>query len=699
MNDFKLAETPVTDVNDLFGDFKYVKNNKKIEYLNVACTFDIESTSFYDANGEKCACMYAFVFGLNGKFIFGRTWDDMLDYFNKLSNAYLTNTEHRIICYVHNLAFEFQWFRKYFEWEKVFSLKEREVVSALTTTGIEFRCSYILTGYSLAKLGEQCIKYPVKKAVGDLDYSLSRHSKTPLTDTEWGYVRNDALVVMSYIEQCIENENDNISNIPLTATGYVRRYCRNECLYEGTHKKSYKYLKYMKIIKALTINSLEEYQAMKRAFIGGHTHANPLGVGQVHHDVTSMDFTSSYPYCILAFKYPMSKGEKIIIKSKADFEMNIEKYCCIFDVTFYNIESITPFEHWIPSSKCFIKENAELDNGKIISADKISITLTEVDFKTISKFYKWESIGIKNFRRYMKGYLPKNFIQAVLKLYKDKTELKGIDDKFVEYMQSKANLNSCYGMMVTDICRDEIIYNDNDEWEHQPPDYIEMLNKYNKSKNRFQFYIWGLYVTAYAKSNLASGILELKYDYLYADTDSVKCLNYDKHLKYFEEYNKNCVKLLLKMLNHYKLDKSSIEPKNIKGEPKLIGIWDYDGHYKRFKTLGAKRYAVQLDDDTYSFTLSGCNKKLAVPYLLDQAKALKKDFFDLFDDNMYIPADYTLKNTHTYIDYEIKGKLTDYLGNTAKYHELSCVHLEGTEFTLSLATNFLNYILGIRGVL
>lgn len=696
---FELIESPFNDIRDLYGDYKFVKNNKKIEYLNVPCAFDIESTSFTNEFGEKCACMYCFVFGINGKIIVGRTWDEALKYINDFAREYCADDDHRIIIYVHNLSFEFQWFRKRFKWKKIFALSEREVCYALTENGIEFRCSYILSGYSLAKLGEQCVNYPIKKMVGDLDYSLLRHSETPLTEKEWKYVYNDGLLLMSYIQQCIENEGNNISNIPLTKTGYVRRYCRNECLYEGSHRKSHKYLEYRKLVKALTITSLEQYNQCKRAFIGGHSHGNPLGIGQIFDDVTSYDFTSSYPYCMLSEKYPMSKAMRCKIKSSEEFYDTIEKYCCIFDITFYNIESTTPFEHWIPSSKCFVKEGAEFDNGKIIRASKLSMSITEVDFKTISKFYKWDSIGIKNFRKYMKGYLPKNFIMAILNLYKKKTELKGVDDMYIEYMQSKADLNSAYGMMVTDICRDEIIYSEDDEWNHEAPDYTKVIEKYNNSKNRFLFYVWGLYVTAYAKANLASGIIEMKYDYLYADTDSVKFLHFENHQEYFTKYNQEVENKLNLMLSHYNLDKNLVKPKTIKNEEKLIGVWDYDGHYKRFKYLGSKRYMVQYDDGKYSFTVSGCSKKKAIPYLEQQAKEKNCDVFELFDDEMHIPSDYTMKNIHTYIDYQQDGILRDYLGNECEYHELSSVNLEACEFTLSLSSQFADYVLGLRGLL
>ena len=181
------------------------------------------------------------------------------------------------------------------------------------------------------------------------------------------------------------------------------------------------------------------------------------------------------------------------------------------------------------------------------------------------------------------------------------------------------------------------------------------------------------------------------------------------HKKYFDTYNKNVKIKLLNMCKFYNINPELIEPCNIKGEKHLIGIWDYEGEtasdgsliptYKEFKTLGSKRYMVKYPNDEYSFTVSGCNKKLAIPYLLNQAKILKEDVMNLFDDEMYIPAEYTGKNVHTYLDFEIKGQVKDYLGNIGNYHEYSSVHLEPVEFTLSLTANFADYVMGLRGVL
>ena len=120
---FELHENPSNSLDEMLEDFKWYENNKKISFLNVASAFDIESTSFIDENGDKCALMYAWTFNLNGKHIEGRTWSEFMDLCDKLVEFYGLNLEHRLIIYIHNLSFEFQFFRKRFKWETVFLLK------------------------------------------------------------------------------------------------------------------------------------------------------------------------------------------------------------------------------------------------------------------------------------------------------------------------------------------------------------------------------------------------------------------------------------------------------------------------------------------------------------------------------------------------------------------------------------------------
>lgn len=686
----------VDDIDLLLEDFKFIKTNKKIEYMNVPFTFDIETSSFYNENGEKQATMYAWVLGINGKCIIGRTWDDALKIFKKISLYYGLCHERKMICFIHNLGYEFQFFRHYFNWINVFANDERKPIKAECDLGIEFRCSYMLSGYNLETIGNNLVKYKVSKKIGDLDYSLLRHCKTPLTDREKGYILNDGLVVMSYIQSCIE-QYGNITKLPLTKTGFVRNYCRKECFYNGKHDKRSvnKYTKYHNIMNSLQIKSVQEYEQLSRAFQGGFTHANAFKSGLIIDDVTSYDFTSSYPTTMICEKFPMSSGELITINNKEDFNKNIDLYCCVFDVTFINIIATINYDNPISISKCFNVKTPIVNNGRLVSADSITTTLTEQDFKIIRKFYRWDKMIIKNFRRYKKGYLPTDFIKSILKLYVDKTTLKGVPEKEVEYLASKGMLNSCYGMCVTSIVRDDIIYNSSGEWTHASGDAKNLIESYNKSKNRFLFYAWGVWVTAYARRNLFTGILECGNDYIYSDTDSIKIQNAQAHQEYINNYNNNIKLKLEKAMKFHRLPFDMVCPKTIKGESKLLGVWDFDGHYKRFKTLGAKRYIIETNQNEMHLTVSGINKKISMPYLINKYGS-NTNVFNAFNDSLYIPSEYTGKNIHTYLDYEQSGYLIDYTGIKHYYHELSSVHLEGAEYTLSLSDQYINYLLGIR---
>ena len=193
------------------------------------------------------------------------------------------------------------------------------------------------------------------------------------------------------------------------------------------------------------------------------------------------------------------------------------------------------------------------------------------------------------------------------------------------------------------------------------------------------------------------GIFEYKDDYIYSDTDSIKGLNYDKHKAFHERYNALCITKLKEMCDYHKIDYEMFSPKTIKGVPKPLGVWDYEGEYSRFKTLGAKRYMVE-DNEGISFTISGLNKREGVPYLCNNwsvsLKTHKENFnpFDYFNNGMYIPDDYTGKLTHTYIDTPFHIEVIDYLGNKDYVDELSYIHLSKTDFTLSMSREFLDYI-------
>ena len=108
-------------------------------------------------------------------------------------------------------------------------------------------------------------------------------------------------------------------------------------------------------------------------------------------------------------------------------------------------------------------------------------------------------------------------------------------------------------------------------------------------------YQWGVWVTAYARAKLHAGLQIIDPDdFIYSDTDSIKCMG-----DYTEAFNK---------LNEQYLreDLSALDPK---GKRHYIGIYEYEESYKRFKTMGAKKYAYEDQTGALHITISGVNKR------------------------------------------------------------------------------------------
>lgn len=702
------------EIDDFLSPCKIYKKpgSQDIYYLNISTSFDIEVTSFFrhretgeiidvkKAEGirsddlrkkwEKIAIMYAWVFTYKGHAFVGRTWKEFSKLLSKVVEFHQLGKSRIMVCGVHNLAYEFQFMRKLFEWRDVFAVKERSPVYARTKSGIEFRCTLTLSGYSLEKVAEHLRKYPVRKMVGDLDYLKLRNSKTRLTPKEWGYIVNDGLVVSAYLQELIE-ENKRIVRIPLTKTGFVRKYLRMKCYSndKNNHAKNegHKFEAYRRKMLASTIGTKEEYDMLKSAFTGAIVHCNTFYSGLLVEDVQSMDETSAYPTQIAIGYFPFGKGERVTPKSKTEFRRYVSKKACLIDVTFFDIEKSQTFESLISKNKCVEREGFEEDNGRLTKAKKIRIVITEIDFVVYSKFYKWRKLTVNRMIVYEKRRLPTAFVDAVLDLYADKTKLKGVEGKESEYMHAKENINSCYGACVTDICRDKSEYS-NGEWITKPCDVEKELERYNLSQNRFLCYQWGVWITSLARRALASAIYALGNDYIYSDTDSVKYRNPERHAKFFETYNKRMIEELKKASDYHRIPIDKFMPKTIKGEEKPLGVWDFDGKYKRFKSLGAKRYAVEYPDGHHSLTIAGVNKRKAIPYI----ETHEKDFFDFMHFDYLFVEDCCGKNLHTYIDEAKDGVLTDYRGKSCKFREESSVHLMATTYKMTATDDYLDLL-------
>ena len=665
--------------------FITIKENKKdVKYLDLSLSFDTETTSTYiepDGIKEKFAFMYVWQFGIDGYYCYGRTWEEFIQLCKFIQSSLNLNDKKRVIIYIHNLSFEFQFFRKYFDWLNVFATRSRNPIKALTSYGIEFRDSLILSGYKLANVAKNLTSHKIPKMVGDLDYSLTRTKDTTFSKKELGYMLNDVRILIAYIDEQREEYGD-ITKIPLTNTGRVRRFVRNECFKEKSYHSK---------IKAQTIKDENEYLTLKQAFAGGFTHANPNHVGKKYHNIASFDFTSSYPTVMIAEQYPSSKAiPQKWVNWKRFNEIN-EKALQIFTVEFTGLQTKVYFDNYISKNKCLDIKGEIENNGRIFSADYLKIIITSVDWDIIKQVYSWKTVKVSNQIAYYKDYLPKPIIQSILHFYKKKTTLKHVKGKEAEYMHGKGMLNSCYGMAVTDIIHDEEIYS-GDQWSEQHADGQKEIDNYNKSYNRFLYYPWGVFVTAYARHNLWSGILEFKDDYIYSDTDSIKAKNYKKHMKYIDEYNQEITNKLEKCLDHYGIDKSELAPLDVDGIPHPLGLWDFEGVYKTFKTLGAKRYIVETSKGKLEITIAGLPKDKGRDYLLKVSNNDMNKVFQKFTDKMKVPENDSGKMTAYYDDEEKTAVIKDYQGHYTKVTSRSSVHLSKASFEMTLAEKFIKLL-------
>ena len=411
----------------------------------------------------------------------------------------------------------------------------------------------------------------------------------------------------------------------------------------------------------------------------------------------------------------MSKGEYIGDVTEDELMALTKHYCCMFRVRATNLVPLNDFEHPLSSSKCRNGEGIAKDNGRVITAHYLETTMTEQDFFTFKRYYDAEKLELFDCVRYEKGYLPTAFIKSVLKLYEDKTKLKGVEGKEVNYMLSKEMLNSTYGMTVTDIVRENLEYSPNDmrgfisnyEGEnYSEEEYFEkQISRYNSNPYRFLFYPWGVWITSYARANLFSGIRSIGRDYIYSDTDSIKFTNVDDHMDYIERYNLDITKHLEDACKYHGIDVSAIRPKNAKGVEKPLGIWDFEGVYDEFKTLGAKRYMWRKGDE-YQITVAGINKKSGKEYLLKETERINFirtrkgktpiSPFQLFSLDLVVPKEYSGRNVLTYIDDPVEGDVVDYLGKSYHYHELSGIHMENSDYSFNPVDNFIEYLFTIR---
>ena len=542
-----------------------------MKHLGIAfMVLDIETSTLFDEiDGKQVPVTTWLSYGwcklydLKGETMqkcYFRKWEGLRKFFVWISSRFC---DFDIRCYVHNLGYEFDYLIKNVSRpKKIITNTSHNVISAILEDfpQIQFVCSYQVSGYSLAKIGEM-VKLPKLES----DYRTI-YPDDKITQEEIDYCERDCDIVAVYVTKILLPEFGLLSKIPLTKTGRVRL----------TLKKFYKY----EDSPDWDLMPDEDcYNAMCDAFAGGIVCSNPYFTNRIMKNVYSYDITSSYPFAILSELYP-SKITRLY-----DFDNSvIKKYpCWIAKIRFNNIESKFPWA-WLSVSKMNeYSSDCQYFNGKLLEGGYIVRTITNVDFNSICSTYNFDDFEILEFYACENvAPIPKCYIQTVRKYAKRKHELKvklkkmemeGLaeTEEYSEverdYMLAKNDFNSIYGMCVQKLVQEEYEIDDLCMWHAKE-------SVYRKSdKHLGRNFLFGIYITAYARANLLRAIVEnCPFNFVYCDTDSVKFIGENN----FTDTNK-------------------LLPDEFLQEPSLkdLGRFDFEGMYRLFKTLGAKKYAFK----------------------------------------------------------------------------------------------------------
>lgn len=251
-----------------------------------------------------------------------------------------------------------------------------------------------------------------------------------------------------------------------------------------------------------------------------------------------------------------------------------------------------------------------MDNGRIMAADHLIITVTDIDYDIICQQYDF-SQAVNELWASRYDYLPAEIRTIVIDLYHAKTSLKNVPGRESEYASSKEDINSCYGMCVQDPGKPEIIFNGADYIklvDQIPETYQEMIS------NTPLLYCWGVWITAWARYRLEEVIRMAGNQMVYCDTDSV-FIQGDIDLT---EYNSQRVQASTR---------SGAVAADFAGIEHPMGVFELDKICDEFITYGAKKYAYTRNG-VLKITIAGVNKKKGAEELLSAGglAALKPGF-------------------------------------------------------------------------
>lgn len=733
------------------------KSVKSVRMLPMG--LDIETTTITREGASEGvvvrAYMYIWQMVIGDFVIYGRTWSEWRELMAKVQKGLNLGKDGNVTTYailwIANLSFEFHFIaqQKYNGFSILKDTFASGSMSPLTaeigfTDDAEsygFKCMDCLQigENSLASLAKSyCV---TQKATGDLDYNNKiRNSKTPLTEKELGYCRNDVVILHEWARYYIEAFMKQCHVMPITKTGILRKTVQQE-FDEACNDDAW--------LRSKTLYAHpmfdEYYNAFKYLYRGGYTHANYSVAGKAIPDVTGRDFTSSYPAVMLQESFPVNfvlpevfrKGKYADITTVNDLDRIPAGVHYTFTVrlnnvmakTNHSLESIAKLHEFDGNyARCVEDCGIIEDNGRILFAMEMTVSLTELDWAMYKEMYTWYgNPEITDLMLSESAPMPEWFTKIVKLHYKNKAKLKRSGQEGTsQYKFAKAMVNALYGLTVERIHFDDFKFNEEGDglWHTDSPniedDYAKMWDMYEddlwrsdekKKEHRGKPHrplspYYGIYVTAFARKRIIDAILACGDDALYSDTDSVYIRNYKKRAWYFDNWNKKIAeknKALFGEDYEWLGDLGEFDPVKIEGVDENGN--DVKSEWYTFCTMGAKRYIKFDKHYNLETTIAGLPKKALKDKVLDKygdvsKKEMCEHALELFSGALFkedfemlvIEGILTGKKGKKYNNKPHEDWVTDDYGNTELMHEDSSIALIPASFSMKVKEGYKNLI-------
>ena len=571
--------------------------------------------------------------------VYGRRPSELSSTLCKIKEINELSNNDKLICFVHNLSYDYTYFHKFLE-ETMSSVGSLIAVGAhriisYNMEGLEFRDSLKIAMKSLDGWCKD-LNTVHKKLKGTIDYSITRYQDSPLTHKDWKYMFYDVICLDEAVTKQLEVHGDKIWTIPLTNTGYVRRAARKN------FKKDKRNRTYFEAKKL----NLRQYLMCRKEFAGGLTHGNRFYMdmtvrvedlkkkfGRDDIIIRHRDFASHYPsqqvcgYCpstrFIPYydntneedKNPCTKEELLNLPNQKKVFLATIKISNmkLKDGITLPVGQVSKFYEGRDTTQHFkIWE----DNGRIIEMEGTSVvTVNELDLKWLDKQYSFDYEVIYVYIA-QRGMFPKYLTQTVndffyqKSFYKDECKrllAEGYKKDSPEYremnlkmMIAKGMLNSIYGMSATDPVRISFYENADGSWGKDiltGEDIKDKLEDFYSKKNSFMNYELGLWTTSLARNELLEFCELIGYEYfLYADTDSIFYISTPEIEERIEQRNKEFREEDEKNGWYTTVNDKKIFFNQFEDEKENI---------TEFRFLHSKCYAYKTDDGELHTTIAG----------------------------------------------------------------------------------------------